>query len=101
MSNTHTQSQLDALNACVAACEHCSTACLQEPDVHLMARCISLTRDGADVCALAARLVARGSAQAEPLLKVCAEFCRACAEECAKHEHRHCQECAEACHRCA
>jgi hypothetical protein len=97
----HTQSQLDALNACVAACEHCSTACLEEADVQLMARCIALTRDCADVCALTARLVARGSEHAAHLLKACAEICRACAEECARHEHRHCQECAEACRRCA
>ena len=99
--NAHTQSQLDALNACVAACEHCSTACLQEPDVQMMVRCISLTRDCADVCALTARFVARGSEHAAHLLTACAEICRACADECAKHEHRHCQECAEACRRCA
>jgi hypothetical protein len=97
----HTQSQLDALNACAAACEHCATACLQEPDVQMMTRCISLTRDCADLCALTARLVARASDQAEHLLKLCAEICQACAEECARHEHRHCQECAEACRRCA
>ncbi|SFP89654.1 four-helix bundle copper-binding protein [Hymenobacter arizonensis] len=97
----HTQSQLEALNACIAACEHCVTACLQEPDVQMMARCITLARDCADVCALTARLVARGSAHAASLLKACAETCQACAEECAKHEHRHCQECVEACRRCA
>ena len=97
----HTQSQLDALNACVAACEHCSTACLQGADVQMMARCIRLTRDCADVCALTARLVARGSDNAALLLQACAESCRACAEECAQHAHRHCHECAEACRRCA
>ncbi len=41
----HTQSQLDALHACIAACEHCSSACLQEADVQMMARCIRLARD--------------------------------------------------------
>ena len=97
----HSQSQLDALNACVAACEHCATACLQEADVQMMARCIRLTRDCADVCALTARLVARGSDHTAHLLPACAESCRACAEECAQHAHRHCQECAEACRRCA
>ncbi len=99
--NAHTQSQLDAFNSCVAACEHCTEACLQEPEVQMMARCISLTRDCADVCAFTARFVARGSEHVAPLLKECAEICRACADECAKHEHRHCQECAEACRRCA
>lgn len=99
--NAHTQSQLDALNSCAAACEHCTEACLQEPEVQMMARCISLTRDCADVCAITARFVARGSEHVAPLLKECAEICRACADECAKHGHRHCQECAEACRRCA
>jgi hypothetical protein len=32
------QSLLDALNACIAACEHCASACLQEEDVKMMAR---------------------------------------------------------------
>ena len=99
--NARTQSQLDALNACITACEYCSTACLQEPDVQMMARCIGLTRDCADACTLAARFVARDSEHAAHLLKECAEICRTCAEECARHEHRHCQECAEACRRCA
>ena len=97
----HIQSQLDAFNACVAACEHCATACLQEADGPLTVRCISLTRDCADVCALTAHLVARGSDHAAHLLQASAEICRACAEECAQYEHRHCKECAEACRRCA
>jgi hypothetical protein len=100
----HQQNQtlLDALNACIAACEHCATACLQEQDVQMMARCISLDRDCADVCALTARLVARGSEHAAHLLRECAEICRLCAEECEKHgaHSQHCQECAEACRRC-
>jgi len=96
-----TQSQLETLYACVAACERCATACLHEADVPLMTRCINLCRDCADVCALAARLVARGSAYAEALLTQCEAICRACADECGQHSHRHCQECAEACRRCA
>ncbi|WP_317128819.1 four-helix bundle copper-binding protein [Hymenobacter elongatus] len=59
--NEHTQSQQAARNACVAAGEHCAAAYLQEQDVDMMARCISLTRDCADICALTARLAARGS----------------------------------------
>ncbi len=66
-----------------------------------MARCISLCRDCADVCALTARFVARGSEHAAHLLKECIEICHACAEECGQHPQRHCQECAEACRRCA
>ncbi|GAB3832580.1 four-helix bundle copper-binding protein [Hymenobacter jeollabukensis] len=98
----HQQNQtlLQALNACVAACEHCASACLQEADVQMMVRCISLDRDCSDICALTARLVARGSAHAAHLLRECAEVCRLCAAECGQHQHEHCQQCAEACRRC-
>ena len=99
----HTENQrlLDALNACLAACEHCATAFLKEQDVKMMVRCIQLDRDCADLCALAARFVARGSAHVKPLLTLCAEICKACGDECAQHTHvRHCQECADACRRC-
>ena len=95
------QSLLNALHACIAACEHCATACLGEQDVKMMARCIQLDRDCADICALTARFVARGSEHAAHLLKECAEICKACGDECAKHSHmQHCQECADACKRC-
>lgn len=46
------QTLLDALNACVAACENCAAACLQEEDVRMTARCIALDRDCADICRL-------------------------------------------------
>ncbi|GAA4373556.1 four-helix bundle copper-binding protein [Hymenobacter koreensis] len=98
----HNQNQalLQALNDCVAACEHCATACLQESHVQMMARCIALDRDCADVCALTARLLARGSEHARHLMRECAEICKACGDECAQHQHQHCQECAAACRRC-
>ena len=96
------QSLLAALNACIASCEHCATACLGEQSVQMMVRCISLDRDCADICALTARLVARGSEHAQHLLKECAEICKACGDECEKHAShmQHCKECAEACRRC-
>lgn len=94
------QALLQALAACVEACEHCATACLQEDDVKMMAPCIRLDRDCADICALTARFVARGSEHAAHLMRECAEICRLCGEECGKHEKDHCQACAEACRRC-
>ncbi len=99
----HNQNQtlLAALYACISSCEHCATACLGEADVKMMVRCISLDRDCADICALTARLVARGSEHAAHLLRQCAEICKACGDECAKHSQvEHCQECADACRRC-
>lgn len=90
-----------ACQACVLACEGCASACLREPDVQAMARCIVLDRDCADLCALAATLMARDSAHAQALCALCAQACDACAEECGGHQMDHCQACAAACRRCA
>lgn len=98
---TQNKNLLETLNACIASCEYCATACLSEQDVKMMAGCIRLDRDCADICALTARFVARSSAYATHLLTVCAEICKACADECGKHTHMtHCKECADACRKC-
>ncbi|GGR61945.1 ferredoxin [Deinococcus seoulensis] len=94
------QECIDACLACVAACEACATACLSEPDIDMMRGCIRLDRDYADVCALTARLLMRGSAVHARACALCAEACAACAAECGQHSHEHCQRCAEACRRC-
>ncbi|RYU81234.1 four-helix bundle copper-binding protein [Hymenobacter persicinus] len=94
------QAVLDALSRCIAACEMCATACLQEADVKMMVPCIRLDRDCADICRLTAAFIARGSDHARHVLKECIEICRKCAEECGKHPMDHCQQCAEACRAC-
>jgi hypothetical protein len=99
--NEQIQSCLRACNACADACDHCSAACLAEPEVKKMADCIRLDLDCAAICRLAAGFMARGSARAKDVCRVCAEICEACAQECAKHEADHCQRCAEACKACA
>ncbi|GAB3236764.1 hypothetical protein GCM10027346_27380 [Hymenobacter seoulensis] len=91
---------LDALNRCIAACEHCATSCLHEEHVQHMVPCILLDRDCSDVCALTARLVARGSEHAKHLMRECIEICTKCANECSQHEDEHCQQCAAACQAC-
>lgn len=101
MSHQKFKSCIDACYACAAACDHCATACLQEQDVKMMARCIALDMDCADVCRMAAAYMARGSELAKAICQLCAEVCQACGDECAKHQMGHCQECAQACHRCA
>lgn len=102
MSHQKFQECIDACLECAIECEHCSTACLQEDDVKMMSKCIQLDRDCADICALTARLLARGSEHGMHLMKECAEVCEKCAEECEKHSHmEHCKACAEACRRCA
>lgn len=89
------------LDICIAACNFCASSCLQEEDVQMMANCIRYDMDCADVCRTAAVLLARDSKHVKHLLQECIELCDACAAECGKHEHDHCQACAIACRECA
>ena len=89
------------LDVCIAACNFCASACLQEEHVKMMATCISNNLDCAEVCRTTAVLLARNSKHGKHLLKECIELCDACAEECGKHQHDHCQACAQACRECA
>lgn len=86
---------------CAITCEDCETACLNEENITLLARCIELNRDCADICLQAARLVQRQSEIEEDFLLVVEKMCRMCAEECRKHNHDHCKQCAEVCEACA
>ena len=102
MSHEQNKSLLEALSNCAAECNHCATACLREKDVKMLARCITLDTDCAEICRITASFVARGSEHADHLLHECAEICNACAEECEKHSHMdHCKKCAEVCRKCA
>lgn len=92
---------IEACYQCAAACDHCATSCLNEDDVKMMARCIALDVDCADICRMAAAFMARNSEYAAAICSLCADICQACGDECAKHGASHCQACARACHRCA
>lgn len=99
---------------CIAACWSCARICNTCSDdmigMHggghdqaLMARCTRLCRDCADICALAAAWMSRGSQFMEALCRFCADLCDACAEVCEQHAPHHalCGPCAEECRRCA
>lgn len=102
MPHQQFQSCIDACNQCAAACDHCAVSCLKDKDVQMMARCIQLDIDCAQICRLAVAYMSRGSELAGAICEACAEVCEVCAEECAKHDKmQHCRECAEACRRCA
>ncbi|WP_345938932.1 four-helix bundle copper-binding protein [Sporomusa ovata] len=80
------------------ACEECLSLCLQEADVKARSRCINMLRDCADICAMSAQYMARGSHNAKQL---CSSICDACAIDCAQFKDPHCQQCAAACKSCA
>jgi hypothetical protein len=92
---------IQACHDCLKACEHCATSCLAEPDLASMTRCIALDRSCADLCAIAAREMLRHSPFVEEVCRVCANACYACADECSRHQMKHCQDCAAACRHCA
>ena len=51
MSHEQNQGLIDALAKCAAKCSHCATGCLDEQDVKMLARCIKLDIDCAQICA--------------------------------------------------
>lgn len=95
------RSCIEACFDCAAECEHCATACLQEPDAAARSRCVQLLRDCADACVLSAQYMSRGSTFAAAICGLCANVCDACATECGRFQDEHCQKCAAACRKCA
>jgi hypothetical protein len=88
------------LAECAAACNYCAVSCLKEDDVKMMERCIRLDLDCAAICKMALDYASRDSTFSRQILDMCANVCRECGEECARHRHDHCLACAEACRRC-
>jgi len=93
---------LFTLNNCAVECNHCAMACLDEPDVKMMAACIKLNIDCTEMCRMLISFISRDSIHAKHLMKECAEICTASSLECDKHSKiDHCIECAVACRKCA
>lgn len=67
----------------------------------MLARCIGLDVDCAELCRTAAAMMSRGGEFASVLCEACAQVCDACAEECDRHDMEHCRGCAQACRQCA
>jgi hypothetical protein len=92
---------IDACLKAMALCNHCATSCLEESDIKMMAKCIQLDMECVVICNATAQLLSLGSAHAVAVAKICAVMCDECAQECKKHDNKHCQECAIACQECA
>jgi len=94
---------IKACFACEESCSSCADACLGEESPADMARCIRLDLICADVCGATGRALSR---QGTPtgavthLLQACRSIAELCAAECGRHEHEHCQLCADACRAC-
>ncbi len=97
MAHEKYPSAIRKLHECMAACNHCFDSCLQEDNVKMMAGCIRLDRECADICSYLEQALVRNTPFVSELSQVCAEICLACGDECKQHDHQHCQECAQAC----
>lgn len=97
---------IDACAECALACTACADACLGEENPRMLARCIRIDLDCADVCAATGQMLMRQLDVewniVESQVRACQTAVRLCAEECDKHarRHDHCRICAEACRRC-
>lgn len=91
---------IHALGKCINACNYCADACLDEENVKMMKDCIRTDRVCAEVCSALNQVLATGYEDVEGLIQYCISVCKACGDECAKHEHEHCQACAKACKAC-
>jgi hypothetical protein len=101
MNHEDYQSCISACIQCAQACEHCATSCLLEDDVKMMAECIRLDRDCANVCWTAAAFMSRDSQFTHEICRICTDVCDVCGAECRKHDMEHCQACADSCEACA
>lgn len=66
---------LKVLHECMTECNHCFDACLKEDDVKMMAECIRLDRECADMCGYLEQAISRNSPFVKQLAQVCAEIC--------------------------
>jgi hypothetical protein len=103
--------QMDkALQECIGHCSGCHNLCvntiahcLDLGGKHAAREHIQLLQDCADICAMAANFMLRGSGYHRQVCGVCAEICQRCAEDCERlgPTDEVMQHCAVLCRRCA
>jgi hypothetical protein len=73
---------IEACFECAQACTACADACIGEGDMQMLARCVRLDLDCADVCEATGRILSRQTATEPQMLRAalsaCAEACRRC-----------------------
>lgn len=87
------------LYECVAACEYCANACLEE-NMEEMATCIRTDQVCASVCSSLATVLSTNFEPIEDFVHYCQFVCKICKEECEKHTMEHCLLCAKTCGNC-
>lgn len=101
MQNSLYSQCIEACYQCAVACKECALGCLSEDDVHHMVACIQSDLECEAICRHTAEILSLKSRFSPEICTICAEICRSCAAECAKHDEEHCRICAQACEKCA
>lgn len=89
------------LSNCIASCNHCADACLDEDNIPMMVDCIRTDRACAEICRTTMYLLSSNYKDIQDMIAYCYKTCMKCAEECERHSMAHCQQCAKACRECA
>ncbi len=95
------------LKSCIEICGSCrdiclnmaTTHCLELGGKHVEPGHLRLMLDCVDICATAVNFMLRNSPRHKLTCGVCAEVCKACADDCERIGNM--ETCAEACRRCA
>lgn len=95
----------DKLYECAGGCLECADACAAETDPHMLGmsvKCMRMDNDCADLCTVAARVIARQTGYDAPttiaVVEATRAALRACGDACAEMASMdHCRICAESC----
>ncbi len=101
MNHLNFKTCIDACLAAVLAAKNCATECRDEPQRKMLEHCIRLDDSCVQTCFFTMEAMTYENQFVAQIAQLCAYACNACAEECEKHAHDHCQKCAEACRECA
>lgn len=88
---------MEILQKCFSICSSCAKMCIKENNTETAILC----SECADICALTIKWHSANSAFTKKISELCAEICKSCAEACARHDSKHCQQCSEICYECA
>lgn len=84
---------------CASCTQHCTHQVSEGKKEHLTT--LKSCQDCAEVCAVAASIVARGGPYTADICRLCADVCAKCATECEKFANdTHMKMCAEECRKC-
>ncbi|MGE0525990.1 MAG: four-helix bundle copper-binding protein [Bdellovibrionales bacterium] len=88
---------------CHQICEQTISHCLEKGGVHAAPAHIRLLSDCAEICAVSANFMMRGSALHSTVCAACAEVCMACADSCEQmgSSDEMMKACADVCRQCA